>query len=136
MKFYDIALFLFIINIIGMWMVSFSQELGYSAYALFSEPKASELQEMESKINQAVSTEEITGSDPVTYALGIMYEVIKKAILPIFDPLKPYIFWLPYLMINFGVPSALAYGVGSIYYLIMIIGLAQMITGRSFMGVE
>lgn len=136
MKFWDLSLFLFIVNIFAWYFVGFSTSLGYSEYSIFAEPKQSTLETMEEKVQRGISEEEVTGDDPVTYALGIMYSIIKKAITAVIDPLKPYALWLPYVLMNYGVPTGFAYGTGTVYYLIMIVGLAQIITGRSFQQVE
>lgn len=136
MKFWDISLFLFIVNVFAWFFVGFSTSLGYTEYNVFHEPKQTELETMETKVYQGISDEEITGDDPVTYALGIMYSIIKKSILAVMNPLKEYILWFPYLLMNYEVPEAFALGMGAIYYLIMLVGLVQIITGRSFKQVE
>jgi len=136
MKFWDIALFLFIVNVFGIAFSALASDMGYSSFYLFHKETTETLQTMESKVQTGISDEEITGDDPVTYALGIMYSVIKKAILAVFNPLKEYILWLPFLLINLGVPTSFAHGMGAIFWLIQIVGLVQIITGRSFAQVE
>lgn len=136
MKFYDIALFLMIVNVFAMYFVSLSESLGYTEYSIFSEPKEEALTEMESEVQEGITQEEITGDDPVTYALGLIYAVVRNAILSVINPLKKYVLWLPYLLMNYGVPGEFAYSMGVIYYFIMIVGLVQIVTGRGFSQVE
>ena len=137
MKFYEITLFLFIINVFGSFFWSFSQaNLGFTGGVLIHKDQTATVQEMENKTQMAINTEEVSGSDPVTFYLSLTYKAIMKIATSIFNPLKDFVLWLPMILILFEIPTTFAYGIGTVFWVVQIIGMAQFITGRSLIGAE
>jgi len=137
MKFWDIALFLIIVNVFGSFFSNFAySDLGYRGYYSLHKDQTATLEEMENQTNSGITQEEVTGSDPISNALGLLYSAVVKTFTAVFNPLKSYVLWLPYMLMMFGIPSGFAFAMGSVFWFIQIIGIVQVITGRSFRGVE
>jgi len=94
-------------------------------------------EDLEEDIQTGISEEEVSGEDPVTYLTGLVYKMIRDTYLGLFGNITKYVYWLPYILITiFGIPTDMANAIGIIFNVIQIIGLIQIITGRSFKGVE
>lgn len=140
MRFWDITLFLIIINVFGAFLTApggLIPSLGFTEGVLIDPTNANNIAtEFENEYNTGLTQEEITNADPVTQALGLIYEAVKKVWDGILGAINQYIFWLPYLMTRFGVPPEFAYGFQVLLLSIQTIGFAQLITGRSIKAVE
>jgi len=137
MKFYEIALFLLIIQLFGGFLWSFAQsDLGFTGGVKFYKDRTYQISEMQNKTKGALSTEEVSGEDPVSYVLGLSYKAVTKVVNAVMTPLEEYILWIPLLLVTFGVPENFALGIGAIVLFVEAIGLAQFILGRSLKEVE
>ena len=136
MKFWDITLFLIIVNIFGAFFYNLAYDVGYRGGYYIHKDQTATLAEMQNKTNAGIATEEVSGTDWLSNALGLMFSAIIKVFTGIFTPLQDYVLWLPFFLMTFGVPSTFAYGMGTIFWFIQLIGIAQVFTGRSFRGVE
>lgn len=139
MRFWDITLFLIIVNIFGVFFTGLLPSLGYSSYPILSvtsQDIQAKANEIESKYNTGISQSEISNVDPLSQALGLLYQAVQMVWNGILGSLKQYVFWLPYLMIIFGIPNEFAWGFEIMLVIIQTMGFAQLITGRSFSGVD
>lgn len=139
MRFWEITLFLIIINIFGAFFTGVLPSLGFSAFPILnvttSEVQATALG-IEAKYQTGINQEQISSADPLTQALGLLYQAVQMVWNGILGTIKQYVFWLPYLMILYGVPDGFAWGFEVVLVIIQTIGFAQLITGRSLLGVE
>ncbi|MHA1874043.1 MAG: hypothetical protein ACTSVB_08005 [Candidatus Heimdallarchaeaceae archaeon] len=132
MRLWDIALFFMILNIFG---TIFTDQLDLPSKVYLDMPE--DLSSIESNVESGGLTDaEVTGTDPLTNALGWFYNMISTKLGAILNPLKKYVLFSAIVLITFGVPSAIAYGFTSIFLIIQIIGIVQLVTGRSFKEAE
>ena len=143
MKFYELALFLFILNVFGMAFTSVGlyEEMGFSeSFELGGEATTmEELEQVEEGVRESMGEEVMTGDDPVTYTLGLMYSAVERVTTTIFTPLgalTKYIFWPKIILLKFGVPAQIGNAVTLVFGLIQVIGIAQFLTGRGFKEME
>ena len=128
---------LIICNIFGAFFYNFAiNDLGFRGAYLIHKDQTATLQQIENSTNAGISQESVTTADPVTNALALMFSAIKDVFVGLFNPLKDYVLWLPYMLMSFGIPIEFALGMGGVFWFIQIIGIAQVITGRSFRGLE
>lgn len=138
MRFWDIAFFFMIVNIFGsIWYSSngLNDQIGFKSKLYFDMP--TDLSEIENNTETGgLQNAEVTSTDPLTNALGWFYNMISTKLKAIFTPLKNYVLFSYIVFTTIGVPSSFAYGLTSVFLAIQIIGVVQLITGRSFKEAE
>lgn len=138
MRLWDIALFFIILNIFGtIWFGSgkFNEEMGFKTELYFDMPE--DLSDIEENVESGGLTDaEVTGTDPLTNALGWFYNMVSTKLSAVLNPLKKYVLFSAVVLMTIGVPSSIAYGFASIFLMIQIIGVVQLVTGRSFREAE
>ena len=135
MRFYYIALFLFIFNLVGGYFNTLRSEMGFTE-TLKTGATEGNLTSAEQGMYNAVSGSEISEEDTIAAALSGATATVVNALTSVFNPLKNFIFWLPAIMINLGVPTGFSYLIGVIFWLIQILGMAQLLLGKSIREVE
>jgi hypothetical protein len=137
MKFYEIALFLLIIQLFGGFLWNFAQsDLGFTGGVKFYNDRTYDISQIQNQTKGALSTDEVSGEDPVSYVLGLSYKAVTKVVNAVMTPLEKYILWIPMMLVTFGVPESFALMVGAVTLFVEGIGLAQFILGRSLKEVE
>ena len=132
MRFYHIALFLFIFQLVSAWTVAsgFLTSLGISAQLSIHDIDEAELAQAEERFSESVTSGEITNQDPISALLGWGAQMILGVLNTVLNPLKQFVLAFPYILIQAGVQPAFAYLMGTIFWLIQIIGFAEFATGR------
>jgi len=137
MRFYELALFLFIFQMVSFYFTNYLlPDLGFSADIYFHEPTKEQLTQAEEEFSKQVGSTEVTSEDPISGFLGWTAKMVVNAVTTVLNPLKRFVLSLPYMLIWFGVPPAFAMIIGAVYWLVMLIGFVQFATGRSFKEVE
>lgn len=132
MRLWDIALFFMILNIFG---TIFTDQLDLPSKVYLDMPE--NVTDVEQELNTAgMKDSEVTGTDPLTNALGWFYNMIRTKAEAVFNPIKKYVLFSAVVLMVFDVPPVIAYGFASIFLIIQIIGILQFITGRSFKEAE
>ena len=134
MKFYYIALFCFIFNLVGGYFSTLKTEMGFTE--IYSSDMPVNISSAEEGMYSAVSGSEISEENTIAAALSGATSTVINALTSLFNPLKNFIFWLPATMINLGIPSGFAYIMGVIFWLIQVLGMAQLFLGKSISEVE
>ena len=137
MKFWDLALIMIIFNVFGSAFVNSGAwvAMGFSGNPQVYNGTIAEknLKDLEQKVkNQANS---ITKDDSSTAA----YEQQTRLNffgLNIFEGFKSYVFWPARVMDSFGMPPGFGVAFSIISGFIIIIGIVQFATGRSFGGLD
>ena len=134
MRFYQIALFLFIIQTFGGLLAAYAEEMGISAVIYAETPPKEAIQRIEATKTQIANiTGQVTSENPLSAALGWFYSQLNAIGNKLFSalfPLVKYIAWLPFYLNSIGVPPAFSWGIFSVLILIEIIGFYEFITGR------
>lgn len=136
MKFYYISMFLFIVNLVGGYFVTIASGMGFTEVAEFGEPSESQLAEAEREMMEAVGESEITEEGVLAQILQGVTGIVSSIINKVFAPLMKFVNWLPVTLILLGTPTGFAYMLGIIFWMIQIIGIAQLLLGRSVKDVE
>ena len=132
MKFFHIAMVLFIFQLITAYLVTVLPSIGFSETMSFHEPTQSELESGWADYKGDITSDTTVTEDSwVNDLLGSPYEAVKQAITRIFTPFERYVNTLPFLMIIMGVPETFAWAISVPLYAIQVIGLLQFATGRS-----
>ncbi len=111
------------------------------------QPTQSELSEAEEKFQETMSQTEVSSEDPISTFLSRTSQAVSNALNSAMNFLKKYILAIPYMIIHiFTPPSAsasdramiqfFAYIIGTIAWIIQLVGIIQFATGREFGGME
>jgi len=137
MKFYDLLLIMIMLNIFGAALTNSGAfgQMGLSAEFLPTESTSDDVEEMETGLNEAVEGK-ISGDNPIEAIFGLISNIIVKSYKNVLGPFERYIFWPKIMMLEFGIPSQIAWGFTILFNFIQIVGLWQFVTGRSFKQIE
>ncbi|RLE45198.1 hypothetical protein DRJ16_00030 [Candidatus Woesearchaeota archaeon] len=133
MRFYNIALFLFILQTFGALFIAYASDMGMEETLIVRQPTQEEIQEIEQtrQTIQNTTSSTVTSENPLSAALGWFYQQITTGINSLFaSSFMKYVIWIPLYLQAIGVPPAFAWGVFSVYTVIEFVGLIQLITGR------
>ena len=131
MRFVNIAIFMFIFQLVGFWAsANMLEAAGFTARVSFDDPTAAELATAQARFEEKIASSEVNSGDPVNSAIDWVSKQVQNAVSNVLDPLKRFVLMLPFMLMNLGVPSEFAYMIGTVYWLIMLLGIAEFITGR------
>lgn len=140
MKFFHISLFMIIFQLITSFLLGIISDGtldGFTAGYSFHEDTLDEVDSGWEEYKEGVTADSsVTEDDWVTDLLGTPYEAVKLAVTKVTEPFERYVNTLPFILKMFGVPDALAYAISIPFYIFQIIGIAQLVTGRSFKDIE
>ena len=133
MRWFEIALFLVILQTFGAIFINYAESMGIKTILKVEQPSQSEIQQAEQIKSETQIEEQISATDPLSAALGWFYQQLSNLANAIFSasfPLIKYVLWLPLYLQAIGVPPPFAWGVFSIYTIIEVIGFVQFVSGR------
>jgi len=133
MRFYHIALFLFIFQTFGAIFTDYAPYMGLNATLYIDKLTPQALQQVEEIKQEVAPEEELTATDPIQAALGWFYQQLSNIANRLFSatfPLIRYVAWIPFYLMAIGVPSEFAWGIFSVVMIIQVIGFFEFVTGR------
>lgn len=136
MKFWELTLIMVLFNVFGsaLFNAGLFSELGIYDKPPFKTSGETDINSLEQQVKESTS-DQITSTDPATSLFGFISDASVK-IINFFDTVKNYIFWPAVVLQYFGIPNQIGAAFTIVFNLIQIIGIIQILTGKSFMGVE
>jgi hypothetical protein len=141
MRVMDIAIFMFVFQVIGGIIIGggYLQQMGFYPNVLTMhndvnntiQNASNQLYNTTNTITQGVTQ----SSDPLASAFGLFYQWMMSSMMSLINAVNPiiwYVAWLPLVMQWAGIPAELAWGFFLIYTGLEVIAFLQMISGRSF----
>jgi len=134
MRFIDMAIFLLICNLFGGILAGQFSDIGITEFSSMTYDEQSAAQDLKSDVETQMMPGTVSAQDPVTTFLGIIYEIGSSALRSVTGFFEKYIFWLPIMLKNLGMPTAFVIPLGVIMLVIEILGIYQLVTGKYFEG--
>ena len=132
MRFYKIALFVFILYAFGGIIASHASSMGMSAGLYAGQLDDATVQKAaNAKILTTLGS--VSGTDPISAALGWFYQQIGSIASTLFSvafPLIEPLAWLPFYMIWIGIPADITWAIWGILMVIEAVGFYEFFTGR------
>jgi len=137
MRFYSIAIYLLIFQMVSFYVTSeLLPGMGITSGISFHDTTmtAEEIANMETRYSTSLGETEITNQDPVSVFLASASRETLSAVSAVLNPMKQFVYTLPYMLIVLGVPEGFAYITGVAYWMIMLDGIVEFTTGRKILS--
>jgi hypothetical protein len=136
MKFWELTLIMIMFNAFGFALSSsgFFSRLGFTESLPYISTAEEDVNNAEEVAREFADTG-VTSLDAVSMLFSIVSESSVK-IIKFFDTIKGYIFWPATLLSYFNVPWQIGSAVTVVFNMVQVVGIVQIITGKSFRGMD
>lgn len=135
MRWFDITLFLIIFQFVNTYFLTIAPSMGFSGELYQSPTFATEsvIAILEAAIVAAIITTQITGTAPLSIFLGWGAAVTAAGAVALFEFARRFFLGISLTLQLMGVPAGFAHIFHVVYWIIVIVGIFQVATGKEIM---